>query len=281
MRITNVDLYSNGVKTVAFALRREDASSRYMVRQIAGMDADELTPKFYGFGENSGSKFYDFGMKPRELVIRTILNPTFELNEEHSQIRDELYKAISSTRTGLVELRFYSGAAAVARLFGFIIKLEAGYFNKVPEAQLTLRCDDPLFRGIAPTRLDGSIIPDRNPLTLADSMSTAPHGFTAELTIDNPIAELTIQEQEVDPDWHFTVVPDGGFLAGDQLYFSSDYAKKHLWMDRGGVITHLIDRIEPGSVWPIIFPGGNTVYFPEWADFTIDLLEYYPAYWGV
>ena len=94
MRVTSIGLYTDDVEVATFALRKESAKSRYMVRQIIGLDADEITPKFYGFGLNGQSKFYNFGMKPRELIIRVILNPTFALNEEYTDVRDELYKAI-------------------------------------------------------------------------------------------------------------------------------------------------------------------------------------------
>lgn len=281
MRVTAVAIFAEEEEIVRFAMRGVQSRDRYQIRQIVGMDADEMTPRFYGFGQSSKKKFYDFGMKPRSLVIRTHLNPTFALNEEHAHIRDELYKAISANRSGIVNIRFYSGGSVVAKLYGFIVKLEAGYFNKTPEAQLTIRCDDPLYRSLAPVRLTGSDIPPVNPLRLADATSTAPHGFAACINITSTIPDFTIQEREINPDWYFNVVPDDGFIAGDKIFFSSDTANKYLYRDRSGVITHLIDKIEPGSMWPIIFPGGNDVYFVDWGDFTIDYVEYYAAFWGV
>ena len=281
MRVTSVSLFADDVEVASFALRRESAKSRYMVRQIVGLDADELTPKFYGFGAHSGQKFYNFGMKARTLVIRVILNPTFALNEEYNDVRDELYKAISSTRSGLVEVRFFSGGASVSKLTGFITKLEAGYFNKTPEAQLTIRCDDPMFRGMNPVRLVGDKIPTTNPIRLADSSSTAPHGFSAEVTVTAAIPSFTVQDRQTNPDWAFTVMPNGGFLAGDVLYFSSDYAAKDLKIIRAGAPIYLIDRIQPGSIWPILFPGATELYFVNHGSFNWNYFEYHSAFWGV
>jgi len=281
MRVTSIGLYTDDVEVATFALRKESAKSRYMVRQIVGLDADEITPKFYGFGLNGDTKFYDFSMKPRVLTIRVILNPTFALNEEYTDVRDELYKAISASRHGLVEIRLFSGGASVSNLRGFITKLEAGYFNKTPEAQLTIRCDDSMFRGVNPVRLVGDQIPATNPMRLADSSSTAPHGFTAEVTVNAPIPSFTVQQSETDPDWKFTVTPAGGFLAGDVLYFSSDYGDKDLYLVRGGTKIYLIDRIQPGSVWPILFPGATMLFFVNRASFTWNYLEYHSAFWGV
>lgn len=279
MKITGIGLYANNVETMRFELRSESANSRYLVRQISGLDADEIAPRFYGRGNVSDQPFYEFSMKPKELVIRVKLNPIFSLNEEHADVRDEIYKAISATRMGLVNLRFYSGGGVIAQLYGFITKLEAGYFNKEPEAQLTIRCDDPLYRSMNPTRLEN--VPVVNPFVLADSQSTAPHGFTACLNFVSNTPEFQITEQETDPDWFFRVVPNGGFLIGDKLYFSSDYANKYLYMDRGGTITHLGDKIWTGSVWPTIFPGFNSIWFVNPTTFEIEFVEFYSAYWGV
>lgn len=282
MRVTSIGLYDPNNKEVAtFALRSETTKSRYMVRQIIGMDADDLTPKFYGFGLNGVNKFYSFGLKTREIVIRVMLNPAFSLNEEVSDLREELYKAISSSRTGLVDLRFFSGGVALSKLQGRIVKLEAGYFNQSPEVQLTIRCFDSMFRGINPIRLSGSEIPPTNPLRLTDSLSTAPHGFAASVTATVAIPSIRIQDKETSPDWTFEIIPSGGIHVGDILYFSSDFAAKALHIDRAGVIIPLIDRIKTGSIWPMIFPGMTELYFTNRGSFTWNFIEYHTAFWGV
>lgn len=281
MRVTSLSIFTDDVEVASFALRKESSRSRYMVRQIIGLDADDIVPKFYGFGLASQNKFYDFGLRARELVIRVILNPTFSLNEEYADVRDSLYRAISATRHGLVEVRLFSGAASLAKIQGFVTKLEAGYFNKTPEAQLTIRCDQPLFRGINPVRLVGAEIPLTNPLRLADSQSTAPHGFTGDVTITAAIPSVVVQDKETDPDWKLTITPSGGFLVGDVLHFSSDYEEKTLYLTRGGTQIPLLDKIATGSIWPMIFPGATEFYFTNRSSFTWNYLEYHPAYWGV
>jgi len=281
MRVTSVGLYTNDEEVASFALRAESAKSRYMVRQIIGMDSDDITPKFYGFGLVTNSKFYNFGMKPRTLVIRVILNPTFSLNEEYNDVRDELYKAISATRSGKVEIRFFSGGGSVAKLEGFITKLEAGYFNKTPEAQLTIRCDEPMFRAINPVRLETVELPTTNPVRIADSQSTAPHGFAAQVKFTVASPDFIVQDRVTNPDWKLRVVPAGGFLVNDILYFSSDYGLKTMYIIRGASTIHLIDKIQNGSIWPMLFPGATEFYFPGINTFTWQYLEYHAAYWGV
>jgi hypothetical protein len=161
MRVTSIDLYDDRFEeNLRFSLQHASPFDKYMIRQIVGLDAEDLVPRFYGFGRQPSrgnrprKKFFDFSMKPREVAMRVVLNPNFKNNESYSDIRDELYKMVSSTRTGEIIIYFNAGATAVAQLRGFVTKFEAGYFNALPEAQITVRCDDPMLTGVAPIIYD-------------------------------------------------------------------------------------------------------------------------------
>lgn len=282
MRLTRVSLYSSDLsEAISFSLRYADPEAQYIVRNIMGLDAEELVPKFYGSGLASRSRFYDFGLKARDIVMRIVLNPNFRIDESYSDVRDELYKSISSTRTGIVVLHFLSGATTVARIQGFITKFEANYFVELPEVQMTIRCDDPMFRSINPVVLDSGDLPAANPIVIADSLSTAPHGFELQVTFKATAASFTIQDVQNNPEWKFKVTPNGGFVSGDVLYLSSDYSNKYLYMMRGAVRTDLMDRIDPTSMWPILFPGANYFWFVDLASFNWNVVEFDAAYWGV
>jgi len=281
MRVTNVALYANNEEAVSFSLRASEPTAQYMIRAMAGLDAEDIVPKFYGFGLKTQPRFYDMGMKARDIVMRIVLNPRFNLDESYSDVRDDLYRVISATRTGAVTLHFNSGGTTVAQISGFITKFEVPHFSALPEAQLTVTCNDPMLRAINPVILEPADLKTVNPIIIADSLSTAPHGFDLQVTFSAATPAFTVQDAATTPEWVFKVIPNGGFAVGDKLYFSSEYADKQLYMVRGGVTTHLVDRIQPGSIWPIIFPGANPFYFLEIGSFTWNELLYYAAYWGV
>ena len=285
MRVTNVALYSGSpseaIEAINFSLSQSDPTAQYMVRNMIGLDTEELTPRFYGFSSQTKSKFYDFALKKREIVMRIVLNPRFNLDEAYSDVRDALYRTISAARTGMVTLHFNSGGTTVSKINGFITKFEVPYFTPLPEVQITVRCDDPMFRAINPVVYEPADLKTYNPIIIGDSLSTAPHGFQMRVTFKANSPSFTVQDKATDPEWIFKVVPSGGFLINDVLYFSSDYTNKYLYMIRGGVTTYLIDKILPESIWPIIFPGSTTFHFVEIANFNWNILEYYAAYWGV
>ena len=281
MRVTNVALYANQEEAVSFSLREFEPTAQYMIRAIVGLDAEEIIPKFYGFGLNTQPRFYDMGMKAREIVIRIVLNPRFNLDESYSDVRDDLYRIISATRSGQVVLHFNSGGTTVAQIAGFITKFEVPHFTALPEVQLTISCNDPMMRAINPVIFEAADLRTTNPLIIADSLSTAPHGFDFNVTFTAVAPSFTVQDDPTNPEWIFKVIPNGGFAVGDVLYFSSEYSDKSLYMVRAGATTHLVDKIQPGSIWPIIFPGANEFHFLDIASFNWNELVYYAAYWGV
>jgi len=286
MRVTSIALYSDTTEEpITFGLGDADRSTQYVVRAITGLDAEEIIPKFYASGLETGPKYYDFGLKPRDIVMRIVLEPRFQVNESIADARDELYRLISPSRTGLITIQFLSGGTTVAHAKGHVVKFEAVHFAAKPEVQLTIRCDDPMLKAINPVLLGPGELSQSNPVIIPDSISTAPHGFHMHVVFTQSSLTFTIQDKNADPEWLFQLVPNGGFLVGDELHISSDFAENHLYIDRGGSIIHLVDRLQPGSVWPIVFPGANYFYILEVSDgvFLFDWIdfEYYPAYWGV
>jgi hypothetical protein len=284
MRITDISLYSGSpqeaIEMLSFSLQPGDPGSKYIARSIVGLDAEEIVPRFYGVGLVTKPKYYDFKLKPRDIVIRVVLNPRFSIDESYSDIRDDLYRAISSSRTGQVVLHFHAEGTLVSRIFGFITKFEVSYFTQSPEVQFTVKCNDPMFRAINPVSYKPAELKTTNPVVIGDNISTAPHGFSMRLTFKATSTSFTVQDAAV-PEWTFKITPSGGFAIGDILYFSSDYVDKYLYMIRSGVTTYLIDRLELNSIWPVIFPGTNNLHFVDIAKFDWNAFEFYPAYWGV
>ena len=281
MRVTGISLLSNEAEAIRFDLRATTDSTPYLIRNIVGLDADEIIPRFYGFSKDGTKRFYDFKLRQRDIVMRIVVNPRYNLGENNAEVRDQLYKIISGTRTGKLELQFHSGASTVAQISGHMIKFEVAYFSKEPELQLTIRCNDPMFRGINPVYLEAADIPTTNPIVIGDSISTAPHGFSFQVTMTGTQADFVIQDTETDPEWDFKITPVTSFLAGDTIHFSSEFTNRYLYMIRSSVTTHLMDRVDPASVWPVIFPGFNEFHFADIASFDWDFITFDTAFWGV
>ncbi len=209
------------------------------------------------------------------------LNPNFNLNKSYSDLRDELYKLISSSRTSAIQLQFKDGDTIVAVISGFITKFEAPQFTRTPEVELKINCSNSMLKALDQVNVN-VINLDPSFTTIIDNESTSPHGVRFGFIFSASIVDFSIQDA-IPPSWAFEVNLTGSplvqFVAGDELHFSSENNNRYLYLVRGFNIVHLIDRIIPTSVWPIIFPGDNDFICSDNVNW--DYVIYYPTYWGV
>lgn len=281
MRVTSVELHPSGSSDVVVtSFRDPTGSSPYNMKSMTGLDAsDGIAPQFYGNSGSSATGFYNMSMQKRNVVLNIALNPQPALGKSYSDLRDDLYRMIGSSRTGQIQLQFLNELGVVAAISGFIVKAESDLFAKQPTVQLTLSAVDPMLKAINPVQVPVVGLTPGN-FTVSDVESTAPHGFGFTADIVAPFSSLLIRDPN-DRSWSFEVMPAGGFLEGDVLSFSSDPKDKTLYVTRSGNQIFLADVITPGSVWPIMFPGDNNFFFTNPANIVIVDLQYYPTYWGV
>ena len=282
MKLTSIDLYSNNQQVASLSFRDPGSRNPYIAQNTTGLDAGEIVPKFYG-NSNSGKKQYNLSLVKREVVLLISLNPQFSLGKSYSDLRDDLYRAVASSRDGLVQLQFKNGSSTIACVSGFVTKFETGMFSKTPQVQMTINCEDGMLRSLNEISVDEVILGTSN--TIVDNASTAPHGFKFNITFNAPTTSFVIRDATV-PDWLFTITPgvigaNTGFINNDQLYFSSAYNGRLVYIVRGGVTIYLVDKIQPGSIWPILFPGPNDLELVSTGAFTWNELTYYQTYWGV
>lgn len=282
MKITSIELRPVG-STDVFELSFRDPSSRnpYQVKGIQGLDADEITSRYYGTG-GSGLKFYKPTLVKREPVFLMGLNPRYAggVDENsYSSLRDRLYRAINASRTGLIEIRFLDGATPVAFLNGRVIKFEAGLFTEKPEVQITFATGYPMLRSLYRTTAGpyGS-----NDITIDDEVSTAQHGLRAQIEFTQDHSNLIITGDEPAPgrlaDWQLEI--NYSFKMGDKLTLANEVSGLELYVERSGGTTKLADRVKPGSIWPLVFPGKNRFRCPAY-NVTWESVSHYPTYWGI
>lgn len=282
MKVTSIGVYaSNPSNFFTLSFRDPTNQNPYVVKSITGLDADEITPKFYDGSGMNNDRYYDLSLTKRDIVIQISLNPMFTLNKSYSDLRDDLFKIISSSRTGAVQLQFNNGTTTVAVISGFVTKFEAPNFTKTPEVQITINCSDPMLKSLIEVNVNVASLNPQN-TTLVDNESTSPHGFRFGVKFWETIIDFSIQDLDV-PTWAFEVnltgTPQVEFGLGDELHFSSEFNNRYLYMVRDFDIIHLVDRIIPTSVWPVLFPGTNTFVCSDNVNW--DYITHYPTYWGV
>jgi len=278
MKVTSIELHPTGSSEhCVLSFRNPQLNYSYNVKSIVGLDADEIVARYYGSGSDGTTKMYELSLEKRDLVFQIGLNPAFENYESYSGLRDAIYRMISASRTGKLEVQFKNGNSKVASLEGFVKKFESPHFERTQEIKLTVECDDPILKSDPVSGVIEDV--DIDLINIQDDVSTAPHGMTFDVTIDAVMDSFLIK----DPTdiWSFEVAPVGGFLVGDQLTLSSQKSDRYVTLTRASVTTHIADKIVTGSHWPIIFPGSNKFHILDYDDITPGDVVYRHSYWGV
>lgn len=293
MKITGVELHPSGSTAVCIlSFRDPRRENPYNVKGIVGLDADEISPRFYG--GSGDSKFYNMMLQKRDITIRAELNPNFTLEESFSELRDNMYRVISSSRSGLVEIQFKNLDEIVAIVSAHIVKMEAVHFSNTPELQLTFRCVDPMLKSA--TVVEFPVDAEEDTQIVLDGLSTAPHGFEATFVFDGSASRIRITDP-MDDSWWFAIDFNSSIITpttGDILTLSSEHKSKKAFITRAGIDTHVADMIVTYSKWPIIFPAReNHFKVAEYvnpvdtgadaspSNIQWETLTYYPTYWGV
>lgn len=281
MKLTGVELHPGGSATpVVLSFRDPRRIQPYNVKKITGLDASGIISRFHVGPGDLTQKYYQMSMEQRDIGVIMELNPN-HINTTYSDLRDDLYRMISATRTGLVEIRFMNGETVVAVISGHISELDTDHFEKDQQVTLTISTLDGETLLKAPEPVNVSVVGISPLLTeIEDPISTAPHGFSFKMAFVAATGSFRLEDEE-DPDVYFEITPDGGFLENDILAFSSEPADKYAYIIRGLDDIHVADRISR-SLWPVIRPGINAFTVPEdYENMEWVSIEHRPTYWGV
>ena len=285
MNITKIKLNVPGaipINHATFNIFDTTIEDRYILKSATGLDAEEITPKLNGRANGLGTNYYDMILGDRTIVLSVKLNPNYKTNQTVSELKDNIYKAIAFNRTGKIQLEFVDLETTVAVIEGYVSKVESDPFSSDTTVNITIECEDPFFRGpdyIPVYHQDGE--PSAlTQLVWDDDLSTAPHGYTLEFSFLANVNNIVIKGIRTPNLAPFQI--NYSFLANDVLHLSSEYNDRYLWIQRYDQFIHLTDKIVPGSIWPMAYPGHNELGLStNNTQTSIEFIHYKPAYWGL
>ena len=317
MKVTSIELWSNLDYTtgatnkmhVSLSLSQVSYTDSYLIKSVSGLDNAEIVPNYYGTGTGLvlGYQYYSMVPPPRVVSFLIKLNPQPGRDPEETvgTLRDELTKMISYTRRGTIEIKFKNGSAHVASLFGLVTKFESSIFTSESEVQITFTCSYPFLKGPGFTELISGTPAATSTFAINDTLSTAPHGvrmeleFTANVNASSPFTIQGISGQTVAPfivRYDFKSFTASGKKTLDTLYINSESENKSIYVVRTVTVvstglldttvspnpatTYLADKLDANSIWPVIFPGANSLGFST-TSFKWISVKYKTLYWGI
>lgn len=262
--------------SVELSFKDPTALNPYNALAIDGLDTDLIFPKYYGTSEDA--KLYNLLRRKRTIVVQAGLNPNYTDLETYSQLRDDLYRTISASRSGKVLLRFKDGDTVVAVISGTVSKFEANHFDREQQVRITLECKDPMLKSPARVSVNVTTLDPANSI-IQDDKSTAPHGLQCVIKFLGSPEILSFDREELGA--IFTIRPRGGFNVNDRLHISSEMDNKHVYLVRGGQTVQLGDVVDQFNVWPLIYPGENIFQLSTPSLVQWQSISHYETYWGV
>jgi len=146
MKIDSIDIKPEGSDAITLTFRDPTRSNPFNIIGVTGLDAEGISPQYYT-GSILNTRFYNLSMADREIVAQIGLNPNFTENQTYSDLRDILYKAIASDRTGYCTLWFKNGSTTVATIACYISKFDTSQFSQSQEVTITFYCENAMFIG--------------------------------------------------------------------------------------------------------------------------------------
>lgn len=282
MNVTDLHLYSTldvsgtPYKHLEFSFTSPNISSSYIITNATGLDLDTIYATMYNAYNSTTVRNFRLFSPTRVVSLLISFNPQYSANETVADLRDNIYKLIAYTRNSLLEMRFMNGETELASLYGRLTKVESPLFTSHSQIQLTFECDFPLLT----SRNYISVSSPAKPTpSWTDALSTAPHGYKLAIDITGTVpAQFTIQGIAGSTEANFVI--DYQLVSGDTLYLSSEENDRYLYRVRSGVTLHLLDKVAFSSVWPLMYPGSNSITLPS-SNFDWVELKYKATYWGV
>jgi len=313
MNVTSIELWSNldyssgatPKQHATLSLSQVSYTDSYLIKSVSGLDNADISPHYYGTGNGIllGYQYYSMVPPPRVVTFLIKLNP--QSGETVGSLRDELTKMISYTRRGTIEIKFKNGTTHVASLFGLVTKFESNIFTSDADVQITFTCDYPFLKSPTFTELISGTPSATSTFAINDTLSTAPHGvrmeleFTANVNASTPFTIQGISGQTVAPfviRYDFKSFTSSGKKTVDTLYINTEEENRSIYVVRTVTVvstgaldttvspnpatTYLADKLDANSIWPIIFPGSNSLGFSN-LNFKWNSVKYKPLYWGI
>lgn len=279
MNVTSVDITAGNRVFASFSFRDPGATQPYVIRNIGGLDVDNIVPTFYTYNAD-GIPYYRMAVHNREVVIFCALNPDYDKGLGPANLRQDLQRAISYTRNGEVKVCLNEHDSCVAVFDGHITKFESALFTEEPGVQMTLKCRDGDILSPEYTHLDTVDLGED--FTINDMYSTKPHGVVMTIKPDATADQLVI----VCDEGQFEILTNAtDFAANDNVVIGSE-RNLLAYIDRAGTIHQLAAEIVSGSVWPTIFPTANNFsvkLYNNGSPVTYEWVEckYKHSYWGL
>lgn len=275
-------LWIHGPGSLFLPLQDVAYDDPYIVKTITGLEAPDLSDF-----EVERTVHNNFGvLTERVITALVVLNPANSENLSITELREFLYKFISSLGPEGVEVRLMDGDNHICSTRGRISGIETSLFEKTSQVIITIRCPNHIFESPNlvylgdPTLEPPDYILGGSGSIFRDEASTTPSGMAMIISVLEDVDSFSIDIFHQIGNQVFTV--DKPLANGSALLISSFYGSIFAYYTTDGLVYEsVVNKITKDSYFPAIYPGDNAFIIEDDLNFKIINARYYPSYWGI
>lgn len=278
--LTQIDVvYGNesGEQALALPILGVTPKDSLLIRKVTGLNPPDPT-LFIGEFARDGGIYQGRRVGARNVVLTMDLNPNPALGETISGLREILYKTFMDPQVDAdyIRLVLNDDDSNQRYLVGYAEKFETEIFDIETMAQVSIICPDPYIRDQMETVLEHETGWISVPFTYT---GTAETGLEVDIIVTSDTPTVTFSNN------NRTMVLTYPFLNGDIIHINTKRGERDITLDRSGVITPLIAKLDPTSRWLELHSQNNSmkVYGALETDLiaVVKKLTYTATYWGV
>jgi hypothetical protein len=224
------------------------------IRNIDGLDPVKATVNTSPFGSVDGGAYIGSNVPTRNPVLTLRPNPNWA-DWSIEALRRLVY--LYFMPKSLTRLVFTSDDISPVEIYGYVEDCSPNLFTSDVEILVSIICPDPYFTAVNPTIVTG-ITNDGSEWLDIDYGGDIETGFNVEVTSKGDPAPTIIGVQAGDPSLSYFNVAAGVTPSMYYMMNSIPGQKYAQNVDLNtGVITNLLSKLQTGSKWPTLKPGGN------------------------
>lgn len=237
-------------------------SPNYYVTSVQGLTPPPTNINTATAGIIDGTFFNSARVEQRNIVITVVLNGDIEAN------RQRLYKIFPRKTKCTV---FFKNKYRDVKIEGYVETLEADLFTVREAVQISIICPRPYFQALSElyTELSKTLalfefpfsivepIPFSEildtPLCTVNNIGDVECGTVIDIDVLAAVSGLTIVNTTNNTYFKLNYT----FANGDRVIINSNSGAMGVTLQRGGIITNLLNYVTQGSTWLKIMPGEN------------------------
>lgn len=273
--LTHTTIQLQGLKNINLRHGPDaDPSDHYILKSVDGLGPPDITNAIAQL--DSGGRYGGRQAAPKQLIFTIGLNPRWDNGQTALELREEIYKLLSTGYNPSVPIRLLNGDTPVAKTTGYVAHIDPDLFSKDPQIVLTMDTLDAYLHDVNPTHYGHNDIGGFRPVVVNPGTAEVGFQFAVKFTAARNKWFIKVREHQ-----NIGMEFDFDFSIGDVLAVSTIPGSKYVhWNKHRGKVTNKMGILTNSSEWLTLHPDVNHFVVPKTGWVWKGPLQFTARWWG-